>query len=879
MTTEMTPERWQLVKHVFEAAVRRDDGKRSAYLDEACAGDPSLRAEVEAMLGSDGPASTFMETPVAEFASELIAGKPEASRVGSWIGRYRLLSALGAGGMGEVYLAEDSSLARKVALKVLAPALAAIPASRARFVREARLASALEHTNICTVYEVGEAQGAPFISMQYIEGDTLHHRVSGCPLSVEYLLPIALQVADALSVAHARGIVHRDIKSSNVMVTPSGQVKVVDFGISKLLDQASGVELAAVTKSGALFGTPSCMSPEQARGERVDHRSDIFSFGTLLYEMATGQVPFCRRSIAETMNAVINDPHPCVREINARIPSRLVNIIDRALAKDPAERYQSIDDLRSELRAVAQELSLAGSGGAESAESPAILPGPFSFRKGLGRSQRRKSAPTVWRAAFVFALAVMLLALIGPRVGRLITRPAPISSIAVFPFVHRVASADLEYLAEGIGESVTDRLSQLPQLRVMARSTMVSYQGRNVDPRAAGRELGVEAVVTGQLVQEHDRIVARLELVDVKDGSRLWGGEYSRRPSELFALPGDLALAVSRELHVRVTGQQERTLRRDYTRNADAYQQYLRGLYFWNKRTADAVTRSIDFFKSAIDIDPTFALAYSGLADAHLILRGYGMRSSEQSIPQARAAAEHALKLDESIAEAHTSLGQVRTHSLDWAGAEAAFQRAIELNPNYATAHHWQAMYLANVGRLSEAMVAMRRAQALDPLSLIINTEIGRLLYFSRQYDAAIAQYSRTLELDPNFALAHLHLGSVLVEKGSYAEAIAEFQKASPAGGPMPAVGVIRAYARAGRHREAVDAARQLLRDLKTGFMPPYAMAVVHASIGDHEQAIGWLERGVREGGAWFLTVTPHFDVLRSDPRFQAVVRRAGLTP
>jgi eukaryotic-like serine/threonine-protein kinase len=934
----MTPERWQRIKDVFTLAAEHEPGQRSGFLDEACANDCEMRLYIESLLAHDDSRPGLLEP---EFAGKCLAderdrvvqdafrddeqlgqglghllersgqgsagipaaglslgseggrlthgelvgpgngepqGRASAPTSSAQIGPYRILSRLGAGGMGEVYLAEDNRLGRKVALKVLAPPFINNAVCHARFLREAQLASALDHPNICTIYEVGAADGVSFISMQYVEGDTLQHVVSRHALSLETLLSIALQVAEGLGAAHARGIVHRDIKSSNIMLTPRGQIKVLDFGIAKLLERFADVPPASnLTRSGMIFGTPSYLSPEQARGERADHRSDIFSFGTVLYEMATGQVPFNRRSAAETMNAVINQPHDPVSEINDQIPSALVNIIDRALAKDPSKRYQSIDDMRVELRQIAQRIGLVGTNVAEAGLDSPILHGAALHGGRVRRFFRLKRMRRSWGAVGLAAA----LALVGASATAWLSNTGKsINSIAVLPFGYEGTATDLDYLADGIGEGVTGRLSQLSQLRVIARSTMFTYGGRKVDPRVVGRELGVQAVLTGQVLRRDDTVIVRLELVDVKDGSRLWGEEYSRPRSELFAVPGDLARAVSRELGVRLRGEDERRLTRDYTRSADAYHLYLKGRFFWNRRTSDAYAKAIEYFTSAIDHDRTFALAYSGLADTYLMQRGYGMRSPEQTVPQAAAAAEQALRIDDTITEAHTSLAQVRAVRQDWVGAEAEFKRAIELNGNYATAHHWYAIYLAQVGRLDEALAAIRRAQGLDPLSLVINTEVGRVYYFARRYDDAIAQYSRTLEMDQNFALAHLHLGMALVQKGLNTEAIAEFRKAAPLGGPMPAVGVIRAHALAGRRREANDLFQQLLGRMEHGFAPPYAMALAYTSLGDHERAISWLEKGTGDaGGGWFLKVNPPWDVLRSNPRFQAVVRRAGLTP
>jgi serine/threonine-protein kinase len=590
----------------------------------------------------------------------------------------------------------------------------------------------------------------------------------------------------------------------------------------------------------------------------VDHRSDIFSFGTLLYEMATGRAPFRGPTTADTIAAILKEPHPSPSDLDPDLPAVLVTVIDRALAKNPAGRYQSIDELKVDLQRVAQPQDLPSSAASETPPRP-----PWFMRR---------------RLAAVGAV-VLLIAVVIAATYRGVGRSEGMNAIAVLPFSPAKDAGEHEYLIDGLTDGVIARLSELPATRVIARSTASVYQGRAIDPRAIGRELGVGAIVMGDVAAQDDGFVIRVELVDVKTGSRLWGGEYHRPMSGLAAIPAEVAIGVSREMRMGLTGEQQRRVSRDYTRNAAAYQSYLKGRYFWNKRTHEAYNKAIEHFTSAIEHDPMFALAYSGLADTYLMLRGYGLRSPEQTIPYAQAAAERALAIDDTLAEAHTSLGQLRTFVQDWNGADAAFTRAIALNPNYATAHHWQAMYLAVVGRLDEALQAITRAQTLDPLSLVINTEVGRLLYFARRYDDAIAQHSKTLEMDNTFGLTHLHLGMALVEKGSYPEAITEFHKAQSLGAPIVTVGLVRAYALAGKRREAQDLFRNLVEKSDGQFLPPYAMALAYTSLGDHERAIDSLEEGASAGGAWFLKVNPPWDVLRSNPRFQAALQRAGLAP
>ena len=869
----MTPERWRVVKSAFDGAVQQHQPQRSEYLDYVCRNDSALRAEVEAMLASDESADGFMEDVLSKLAPEGVSHREHQCGIGSRVAHYRILHELGSGGMGRVYAAEDTRLGRKIALKVLAPEWLDSPPAHARFAREARLAAALDHPNICTIYDVGHADGVSFIAMQYLEGQTLKHLLRGRPLSVDRLLPIATQVADALAAAHARGIIHCDVKASNVIVSSHGRAHVLDFGIARLLGRLEGGSSdRQATQRGSIFGTPEYLSPEQARGAEVDRRSDVFSFGTLLYEMATGTVPFSGPSAADTIAAILSQRLVPASEINPQLPRSLVGVIDRALAKDPADRYQSVEELKADLQLVTQQ-------GAPAALAATELPAGSESVSGRVSSDTPPSAwftrPNVVAAA---ALALLTTAVFAGeyRVNR---SGQAVDAIAVLPFGHQEGLDDLEYLSDGLADVLIGRLSELPATRVIARSTTFLYKERTGDPRTVGHELGVDAVVTGDISRQRETVVARIELVDVKTGSRLWGDTFSRPMSELSAITADVALAVSRELRMQLTGEEKKQLTRDYRRSTGAYDMYLKGRYFWNKRTVEGYTKAIDYFTAAVNQDPTFALAYAGLADVYVTLRGYGMRSGDDIYPRAKAAAEQALAIDDSLAEAYTSLGKIASDEYRWADAETAFGRAIALNANYATAHHWHAMHLAQAGRLHDAMTAMRRAQTLDPLSLIISTEIGRLLYFSRQYDAAIAQHRKTLEMDPNFALAHLHLGTALVQTGFYAEALAEFEQASPVGGPMPDVGRARVYAVVGRRRESEEILQGLLERSKREFIPPYAMALLHVTLQDHDRALDWLEKGAAEGGAWFLKVNPAWDPLQANPRFQAIVRSVGLTP
>ena len=749
----MNPERWPIVKDVFAAALEQEPGQRAAFLDRACAGDPSLRAEVEAMLASDERAASFIEAPVFEVAPELLADDRSDAPLGQTIGRYKTLSRLGAGGMGDVYLAEDATLGRKVALKVLAPHLVADSRSIERFKREARLASALDHPNICTIYEVGAADGTSFISMQYrVEGESVERLIDGRPLPTARGLSIALQVADALAAAHALGIVHRDIKPGNIIVTPRGQAKVLDFGVAKMLTPTEAwAGDSKLTRTGATVGTPSYLSPEQARGAHVDHRSDIFSLGVLLYEMASGQLPFKRPSAAEVMHAIINEPHTSVSEIDKEVPPGLAAVIDRALAKEPAARYQSVNEMIVELRQVAEVIGLAGWNAPDH-----VLPS-------LPRQQESVAAPSRRWSRNRSMVAVALTAgviLAGLAIWRWperppISSPGPpgaIKSMAVLPFKPLVAGNRNEALEMGMADTLIFRLSSIKGIVVRPISAVRRYADINQDALAAGREQQVDAVLDSSIQMAGEKIRVTARLMRVADGTVLWTGKSDEQFADLFTVQDAIAEKLAASLALEVTDEERQRLTRRYTDNTEAYQLYLRGRYFWNKRTPESLQKGIEYFRQAIEKDPAYALAYAGLADSYTVLPTWTRLPARDTLPRARAAAETALKLDDSLAEAHTSLGRINLSSGNWQDAEAAFKRAIELNPHLETAHQWRAVNLAAMGRLNEAVAEIHRALELDPLSLPIISDAGRFSFTGVNTIRRLCSTGRRSRWIPNLA-------------------------------------------------------------------------------------------------------------------------------
>jgi serine/threonine-protein kinase len=820
---------------------------------------------------------------------------------GTILGRYEIRAKLGEGGMGEVYLAQDTKLDRKVALKILQAQVAANHERMRRFVQEAKAASALNHPNIITIHEIDQTDDLHFIATEFIEGETLRQRMQKSVMKLDEAIDIGVQISGALSAAHASGIVHRDIKPENVMLRHDRIVKVLDFGLAKLTEQVSSglIDTEAPTRvvntqPGMVMGTALYMSPEQARGQALDARTDIFSLGVVLYEMLAGCVPFRGDTTTDVLARLVDDqePPPLARYCH-EVPSELERIVSKALRKDRDERYQTSKDLLLDLQRLKRELEFArerersqpptskaatpieGSRIAETIQSPAVT-------TAVAETPRTKIDLNN-RNVLIALLAVLAIVLAIGGYGYFAhARSGAINSVAVLPLINASNNPDMDYLSDGISESLINSLSQLPNVKVIASASSLHYKGKEIDPAEVARTLGVQAILTGRVSQRGDDLIINVELVNARDKTQIWGDQYDRKAADLLAVQREIAREITTNLRLKFSGADEKRVAKQYTEDPEAYQLYLKGRFYWNKRTGDAARKSIEYFQEAIDKDPNYALAYAGLADAYQLLNIFADRSPQEAFPKSKETASKALQLDPTLAEAHASLASILFfYDRDFPGAEREFRRAIELNPNYATAHHWYGVtYLAHMQRFDEAIAEVKKALELDPISIVINCDLGNTYIQARQYDNAIEQLRKTIEMDQSFYIAHNQLGMAYRMKGDFPAAIAEYQKARQLNDDPFVLALLgNVYAVSGRKDEALKIVDQLKQLSQQRYVWSYGFALIYAGLGDKDQAFQWLEKSYQDHEARItrLKVDPDFDSLRSDPRYADLVRRIGL--
>ena len=858
----MDAERWRKVEALYHSALEREPGERAAYLAGACQGDKKLRQEVESLLAQNVSASGVLDRPAWEGADSLLAPPPRGILPGSGqaiaspgrtISHYRIVAKLGEGGMGVVYKAEDTNLERPVALKFPAAYLLESEEHKERFLREAKAAASLDHPNICVVHEVGEVDGQIFFAMGYIDGPEVRAKIKEGPLKLDEALNIAIQAAEGLRAAHERGIVHRDIKSANLMLTSSGQVKIMDFGLVQLPDRSR------LTKPDAIMGTPAYMSPEQAQGQPTDRRTDIWSLGVVLYEMVTGRLPFEGEREHAVVYAIINEPHEPITAIRAGVPLELDRILNQALAKKPEERYQHLDDMLVDLRRLRAEPARG-----------------WSKRSRVHAARPRQTS----RRRAVFAIAGGALVATGAGSYVWFSKPSGVDSLVILPFQLEGASDETGYLAEGLAEGLIANLARAPALRVISRDAAFRYEGRDKDAQTIGADMGVGAVLKGRITPLGTELRISAEVVNASDGSVIWSERFRRPAANLLNLDREMAFAIADRLRLTLNDDEPFEPVAPATDNPEAYRLYLLGRYHWSRRD-DSLITARDHFQQAVDLDPGYALAWAGLADAYLMLGAWSLLPPGESHPRAAVAARRAIAWDSSLAEPHATLGYFQViYERDWTSARREFERAIVLNPDYATAHHWFAFYHLTVGDMAQALAEIRKACDLDPLSPVINVELAYFLFYARRYEESEEAARKALQLDRSMGYAYSELARSYAARGRDAEAREAVEHALALTGNSIFAWMFCGMVLA-RLGDVAGASRMLANigaAADSAYVSPQIPGMIYAAMGENDRAFELFDTSVQERSfiaSWLRD--PLLDDFSKDPRFRKLFDGIGL--
>jgi len=857
------PERWAQVRKILDAALELSPEARAAYVAKVCGADSELHQEVKSFLAAhDRAGSRFLEEPTL---------LPVTLNPGTKLGTYEIIEMVGAGGMGEVYRARDTTLGREVAIKVL-PSIFSRDADRLRrFEQEARAAAGLNHPNILSIHQFGTQDGAPYIVSEFLEGETLRVSLQRGPLPVDRAIDYTLQMVRGLSAAHQKGIVHRDLKPENLFVTSSGWLKILDFGLAKLrrpeefAEAAEAMTGGSSTVPGIIMGTVGYMSPEQVRGQQVDHRSDIFALGSIFYEMLSGERAFRGSTPADTLSAILTrEPSP-LAGTNSKITPPLDRIIERCLKKDPSGRFQSADDLGSALKSLSGASASLRDGSVRSNVPPRMM-------------SRRQA---IWFGGL--ALLALLALLVAANVGgiRGARGAGHIQSLAVLPLANLSGDSAQDYFADGMTEAMITELAQISGLRVISRTSVMQYKGGKKSLPEIARELHVDSVLEGSVLRSGEKVRITAQLIQAVPERHLWAKSYDSDLRDVMAVQSEVARSVAGEIRVKLTASEEARLQKSRPVNPQAHDAYLRGRYFRRKGGLENVEKARQYFEQALDIDPLYAPAYAALADYYSVLPFYTGARRDEVLPKAKAAVTKALELDDSLAEAHSSLAYIYTYyDWDWARGDQEFQRALQLNPNDAAVRHRYSRYLSSLGRIDEALREIKHEQELDPLSQVAKANVGMIYYFARQYDSAMKPLNDVLKEDPKFDTAYWGLGLIYEQKGMPAEAVTQMEKAAALSpDPNTMASLAHAYAIAGQKDKAHKVLEDLEGQAKKENISGYQFAVIYAGLGEQEKALAELEKAFKERSTLlgYIRMDPRLDPIRSDRRFIDLQRRIGL--